>query len=95
MKSAIIIPARYGSSRYEGKPLIKINKVPLVIRVARKCSKAIGKENVFVATDDHKKFKKGDILKAAGFNAPATNAARGNIIDGGYTVQWTGPLYLV
>ncbi len=48
-----------------------------------------------VATDDHKKFKKGDILKAAGFNAPATNAARGNIIDGGYTVQWTGPLYLV
>ena len=40
-------------------------------------------------------LKKGDILKAAGFNAPATNAARGNIIDGGYTVQWTGPLYLV
>ncbi len=54
MKSVIIIPARYGSSRYEGKPLIKINNVPLVIRVARKCSKAIGKENVFVATDDRR-----------------------------------------
>ena len=27
MKVAIIIPARYGSSRYEGKPLIKINNI--------------------------------------------------------------------
>ena len=52
MKTVIIIPARYGSSRYEGKPLIKINKIPLVIRVVKKCVKAIGSENVFVATDD-------------------------------------------
>ena len=52
MKVAIIIPARYGSSRYEGKPLIKINNIPLVIRVIRKCIKAIGKQSVFVATDD-------------------------------------------
>ena len=64
MKSVIIIPARYGSSRYEGKPLIKINKVPLVIRVARKCSKAIGKENVFVATDYH---RISSIVKEYGF----------------------------
>ena len=47
-----------------------------------------------VATDKDKKFRKGDIVKAAGYNAPARNAARGNIIDGGYCVQWTGPLYL-
>lgn len=47
-----------------------------------------------VNTDDDKKFKKGDILKAQGYNAPARNAARGNIIDGGYKIQWTGPLYL-
>ena len=47
-----------------------------------------------VATDKDKKFRKGDILKAAGYNAPVRNAARGNIIDGGYCVQWTGPLYL-
>ena len=47
-----------------------------------------------VNTDNDKKFKKGDILKAAGWNAPARNAARGNIIDGGYIIQWTGPLYL-
>ena len=47
-----------------------------------------------VNTDNDKKFRKGDILKAAGYNAPARNAARGNIIDGGYTIRWTGPLYL-
>ena len=47
-----------------------------------------------VNTDKDKKFAKGDILKAAGYNAPARNSARGNIIDGGYTIRWTGPLYL-
>ena len=40
------------------------------------------------------KFKKGDLLKAAGWAAPARNAARGNILKGGYVINWTGPLYL-
>ena len=43
-----------------------------------------------VNTDNDKKFKKGDILKAAGYAAPARNFARGNILAGGYTVRWTG-----
>jgi len=42
----------------------------------------------------NKKFKKGDLLKAAGFNAPARNAARGNVLEGGFTIRWTGPEYL-
>jgi len=47
-----------------------------------------------VKTDTDKKFRKGDILKAAGWAAPARNAARGNILDGGYSIQWMGPHYL-
>ena len=46
-----------------------------------------------VNTDNDSKFKKGDILMAAGFNAPARNKARGNAFTG-YEVKWTGPHYL-
>ena len=47
-----------------------------------------------VKTDKDKKFKKGDILFPAGWAAPARNKARGNILDGDYPINWTGPLYL-
>ena len=48
----------------------------------------------FIAKEDFKHFKKGDILKAAGYNAPDLNSARGNVLTGNYPIQWTGPLYL-
>jgi len=47
-----------------------------------------------VAVDTDKKFRKGDILMAAGFNAPARNKARGNILDNDFDVNWGGPKYL-
>ena len=48
----------------------------------------------FVMKEDSGRFKKGDILKAAGYNKPALNSARGNVLEGNYAIQWTGPLYL-
>ena len=47
-----------------------------------------------VNTDNDKKFKKGDILKAAGYAAPARNFARGNILEGGYTKSLDGSLIM-
>ena len=43
---------------------------------------------------DDKKFKYGDVLMAASWSTPARNSARGNVLVGGYPIQWTGPLYL-
>ena len=48
----------------------------------------------FIVKQDDGKFKMGDILKPASWRAPAKNSARGNVLEGGYAIQWTGPLYL-
>ena len=48
----------------------------------------------FVMNEDSGHLKKGDILKAAGYNKPALNSARGNVLNGNYHIQWTGPLYM-
>ena len=51
MDVAIVIPARFKSSRFPGKPLAKIKGKPMVIRVADICSKVIENHKIFVATD--------------------------------------------
>jgi hypothetical protein len=47
-----------------------------------------------VKTDNDKMFKKGDLLMPAGYDKPARNAPRGNVLKGNFPINWTGPLYL-
>jgi 3-deoxy-manno-octulosonate cytidylyltransferase (CMP-KDO synthetase) len=47
-----IIPARYGSTRLEGKPLAEIKRKPMIQHVYERASKALDK--VIVATDDQR-----------------------------------------
>ena len=92
------------TSRNGTKELTDINKrmidefnSTITVKEGNKYIKIICGSSVWgfvVNTEKDKLFKKGDILKAAGWAAPARNKARGNILDGGYSIQWTGPRYL-
>ena len=53
-----------------------------------------GSVKAFIVKQDDGRFKMGDILKPASWRAPAKNSARGNVLEAGYAIQWTGPLYL-
>lgn len=69
MRSVVMIPARYGSSRYPGKPLVPLLGKPMILWVAELSAKAVGKENVYVATEDE---RIADVVKQAGFQAVMT-----------------------
>lgn len=56
MKTAIIIPARYASTRLPGKPLIEINGKPIIQWVYEKAKGANFADMVIVATDDERIF---------------------------------------
>lgn len=52
MKFIGIIPARYASSRFPGKPLAIIDGKPMIVRVAERAESAL--DEVVVATDDER-----------------------------------------
>src|SRR5829696_9893779 len=54
MNIAGIIPARYASTRFPGKPLHPIAGKPLIQRVVEQCRKAKSLQEIIVATDDER-----------------------------------------
>lgn len=54
MKTLIVIPARYASTRLPGKPLLRIAGVPLVVRVLRQAMRCTSVTDVLVAADDER-----------------------------------------
>ena len=56
MKIIGVIPARYKSSRFPGKPLANICGRPMVWWVYQQCKKVKDFKEVYVATDDQQIF---------------------------------------
>ena len=52
MKTIVIIPARYQSSRFPGKPLVKINGTETILLTHAAAKSVPGVDEVYVATDD-------------------------------------------
>lgn len=55
MKFIVIIPARYASTRFPGKPLADLGGKPVIQRVYEQAKKSV--DEVVVATDDERIFK--------------------------------------
>ncbi len=70
MNTVIIIPARYKSSRFPGKPLVSLLGKPMILWVAELCAKALKKDSVYVATEDDRIAK---VVRDAGFNVVMTS----------------------
>jgi 3-deoxy-manno-octulosonate cytidylyltransferase (CMP-KDO synthetase) len=64
-----VIPARYGSSRLPGKPLLEIAGKPLILWVAERALAAHSVSRAIVATDDARIF---ETVTSAGFEAMMT-----------------------
>jgi 3-deoxy-manno-octulosonate cytidylyltransferase (CMP-KDO synthetase) len=70
MRSVVVVPARYESSRFPGKPLVNLLGKPMILWVSELSAQAVGKENVYIATDDERISK---VVTAVGFNAIMTS----------------------
>ncbi|MDR0486565.1 MAG: 3-deoxy-manno-octulosonate cytidylyltransferase [Elusimicrobiota bacterium] len=72
MKTAIIIPARYGSSRFPGKPLFTIKDKPLIEYVCQKAKESANADFIAVATDDERIYETVKKFGANVFMTPSS-----------------------
>lgn len=70
MRAVIIIPARFKSSRFPGKPLTPLLGKPMILWVAELCAKALPKQDVYIATEDQ---SIAHVVEEAGFNSIMTS----------------------
>lgn len=66
-----IIPARYASSRFPGKPLADIHGKPMILRVYERAKMSSSLHDVIVATDDKRIF---DAVVSSGAEAVMTDS---------------------
>ncbi len=92
MKIIGIIPARYASTRFPGKPLVDIQGKSMIQRVYEQCGKAVKLSSVLIATDDQRIF---DHVQSFGGKAWMTSPEHqsgtdrcAEIIQSGITGEW-------
>ncbi len=67
----VVIPARMASTRFPGKPLVRVNGIPLIIHVARMAQKSEVTDRVLIATDSPEILKEA---QAQGIEAVMTSS---------------------
>jgi len=66
-----LVPSRFASTRFPGKPLALINGVPMIVRVLQQSSQASSLDQVYAATDDK---RIAEVVEGAGFSVIMTPA---------------------
>ncbi|MCH7921535.1 MAG: 3-deoxy-manno-octulosonate cytidylyltransferase [Nitrospinae bacterium] len=69
-RAAAVIPARFGSTRFPGKPLVDVAGRPLIAHVVERCREAELVGRIIVATDDERIM---GAAEASGAEAVMTN----------------------
>ena len=91
MSFVVIIPARYASTRFPGKPLADLGGKPMVVRVCERAAKS-GAAAVVVATDDE---RVAQAVRSHGHEAIMTRAGHASGTDRlGYPVKDGIPVML-
>ena len=86
-----IIPSRYASSRFPGKPLADINGMSMIKRVFFQSGKSSILKKVIVATDDDriynhvKEFTEDVVMTSSGHESGTDRCAEAVVVEGG---QW-------
>ncbi len=97
MSVKVVIPARYGSSRLPGKPLLTLLDKPIIWHVIERCKEAgIEQADIFVATDDQ---RIDDVLKDKGIQVVLTSSSHQSGTDRINEVvelkEWSGDTVVV
>ncbi len=88
MKTRIVIPARYNSSRLEGKPMLEILNKPIFWHVYQRCLEAkFAPDDIVLATDDERIFQKALSL---GLNVTITSSYHESGTDRIFEVATSG-----
>jgi 3-deoxy-manno-octulosonate cytidylyltransferase (CMP-KDO synthetase) len=69
MKTAIVIPSRYASMRFPGKPLVLIKNKPLIWHVCQRAKESKCVDFIAIATDDNRIY---EVVKNIGLNVYMT-----------------------